>query len=107
MGINGLTDLLKAFDCLLHDLLIANFVGYGFYHHLLLLIVSYLSNRKQRTKVNNVYSAFSDIMFKALLASILGPLLFDISECDIANNTDDNTPYTSNFSLDTVIKKLE
>ena len=77
MGINGLTDLLKAFDCLLHDLLIANFVGYGFYHHLLLLIVSYLSNRKQRTKVNNVYSAFSDIMFKALLASILGPLLFN------------------------------
>ena len=55
-------------------------------------------------------------MFKALLASILGPLLFnnyicdmlfDISECDIANNADDNTPYTSNFSLDTVIKKLE
>ena len=106
----------KSICLFLHDLLIANFVAYGFYHHSLLLILSYRSNRKQRTKVNNACSAFSDIMLKASQRSILGPLLFNIYICDmffdirkrdIASYTDDNTPCTSSFSFDAVIMKLE
>ena len=50
-----LTDLSKAFDCLHHDLLIAKLEAYGFGHSSLILIYNYLSGRKQRTKVNNVY----------------------------------------------------
>ena len=59
-GINGalLTDLSKAFYCLLHDLLIEKLVAYGFDYESSMLIQSYLSNRKQRTKVNNTYSTF-------------------------------------------------
>ena len=59
-GVNGalLTDLSKAFDCLLHDLLIAKLAAYGFDYEFSTLIQSYLSNRKQRTKVNNTYSTF-------------------------------------------------
>ena len=47
-GINGplLTDLLKAFDCLLHDLLIAKFAAYGFDYDSLVFIESYLSKRQ-------------------------------------------------------------
>ena len=117
-GVSGalLTDLSKAFDCLLHDLLIAKLAAYGFDYESLTLIQSYLSNRKQRTKVSNTYSTFSDIIFGVPQGSILGPLLFNIyicdmfydnTDCDIASYADDNTPYCSSFSLDKVINKLE
>ena len=48
-----LTDLLKAFDCLPHELLIAKLDAYGFEKSYLKLIHNYLSNRKQRIKINN------------------------------------------------------
>ena len=76
-------DLSKAFDRLLHDLLIAKLAVYGFDHESLTLIQSYLSNRKQRTKVNNTCTTFSDIIFGVSQGSILGPLLFNISICDV------------------------
>ena len=88
-----LTDLSKAFDCLLHDLLIAKLAGYGFDYDSLVFIQSYLSERQQRTKVNNAYSAYSDILYGVPQGSILCPLLFniyvsgmfyDIDICDIA-----------------------
>ena len=34
-------------------------------------------------------------------------MLYDIDNCGIASNADDNTPYTSDFSLEEVIQKLE
>ena len=51
-----LTDLFKAFDCLNHDLLIAKLNAYGFSLPARRLIHDYLSNRKQRTRINNSYS---------------------------------------------------
>ena len=48
-----LTDLPKAFDCLLHELIIAKLNAYGFKLPTLKLMHSYLSHRKQRTKVNH------------------------------------------------------
>ena len=47
-----LTDLSKAFDCLPQDLTIAKLNAYGFSLDSSRLIHSYLSNRKQRTKIN-------------------------------------------------------
>ena len=41
-----LTDLSKAFDCLLHDLLLAKLHAYGFSFSALKLIHSYLKSRK-------------------------------------------------------------
>ena len=117
-GISGalLTDLSKAFDCLLHDLLIARLAAYGFDYDALVFIQSYLSERQQRTKVNNAYSTYSDILYGVPQGSIRSPRLFniyisdmfyDIHKCDIASYADDNTQYTSNFNLEEVIQKLE
>ena len=59
-----LTDLSKAFDCLLHDLLIAKFHAYGFDMKSLRFMLSYLNDRKQRLKVDNQYSSFKEIVFR-------------------------------------------
>ena len=76
------TDLSKAFDCL-SQLLIAKLDAYGFDKNALKLVNSYLSNRKQRVKINNKYSSWSEILFRVPQGSILGPLLFNIFICDI------------------------
>ena len=46
------TDLLKAFDCLSHDLLIGKLHAYGLDIDSLNILQNYLSNGKQRTKVD-------------------------------------------------------
>ena len=55
-----LIDLSKAFDCLRHDLLIAKLAAYGFDQPSLCFIFNYLSDRTQRTKVNNTYRSYTD-----------------------------------------------
>ena len=64
-GVGGalLTDLSKAFDCILHDLLIAKLAGYGFDYNSLQMLQSYLSSRKKRTKINDAYSKYCEILF--------------------------------------------
>ena len=51
-----LTDLPKAFDSLKHDLLIAKLSADGFNQNSCTLILSYLFERQQRTKVSNSFS---------------------------------------------------
>ena len=46
-----LTDLSKAFDCLLHELLIAKLEAYSFNENTIKLVYSYLTNRKQSVKI--------------------------------------------------------
>ena len=106
-----LTDLSKAFDCISHELIPAKLHAYGFSLRALRLIRSYLTNRKQRTRVNSGYSSFV-----VPQGSIVGPLLFNIFFCDYflimketsyASYADDNTPYVTAENLDEVITSLE
>ena len=68
-----LTDLSKAFDCLNHELLIAKLEAYDFDRESLAYVLSYLSDRKQRTKVNNYLSEWANITSGVPQISILGP----------------------------------
>ena len=110
-----LTDLSKAFDCLNHELMIAKLEAYGFEHEALSYIYSYLTGRIQRTKVNGSFSDWADISSGVPQGSILGPLLFNIyindiffflTECDIANYADDNTPYATDAKISNLLQKL-
>ena len=109
-------DLSKAFDCLSHDLLLAKLNSYGFSLPASRLMQSYLSNRKQRTKIKSEFSSWEEILLGIPQRSILGLPLFSIFLCDfffIMNNvdfasyTDDNTPFFVGNDLDEVIFKQQ
>ena len=78
-----MTDLSKAFDCIPHDLIIAKLEAYGFQTDALNLVYDYLSNRKQRVKINETFSCWKNIEYGVPQGSILGPLLFNIHLCDL------------------------
>ena len=111
-----LTDLSKAFDCLNHELLVAKLNAYGFTLPALKLVHDYLSDREQRTRVNNSYITWFEILFGVPQSSILGSLLFSIfltdlffikKKKDIANYANDNKAYTSSNNVNRHIKSLE
>ena len=111
-----LTDLSKAFDCLPHDLIVAKLHAYGFSIDSLKLINSYLTERKQRVKINDQFSSWLDIVVGVPQGSILGPLLFNIFLCDMflfcndidfASYADNSTPYCIGKTPEEVISQLE
>ena len=73
-----LMDLSKAFDCIPHDLLIAKLLAYGVHEKIVHIFYSYLQNRKQCVKINNISSDFLDIISGVPQGSIAGSILFNV-----------------------------
>ena len=111
-----LMDLSKAFDCVPHDLLIAKLEAYGINENLLAYLHSYLSNRKQCVRSNNVISDFETIISRVPQGSIVGPILFNcffndffyfIEKASIHNFADENTLSMFEETIQNLIALLE
>ena len=55
-------DLFKAFDTINHELLIAKLEAYGFDDAALEIILNYLGDRWQRTKINSSFSTWTELL---------------------------------------------
>lgn len=77
-------DISKAFDRVWHDGLIYKLKRCGASGQLLLLIQSFLKDRKQRTVLNGQSSEWGDISAGVSQGSILGPLFFLVYINDLA-----------------------
>ena len=72
-----LTDLSKAFNCILHDLLIAKLYAHGF-SNTLVFLYSYLKHKKTGVKIKNTESFFQKLLSGVPKRSILCPIPFNI-----------------------------
>ena len=98
-----LVNLSKAFDCVPHDLLIVKFEAYDINENLLAYHQSYLSNKKQCVRINNVTSDFETVISgvpQGWGSTIVGPILFNcffndffyfIEKARVHDFADDNT----------------
>ena len=77
-----LLDYSKAFDTVIHKLLLTKLLSLGFGDMALNWVGSYLSDRCQRVKSNGNFSDYSHIKNGVPQGSILGPLLFTVLIAD-------------------------
>ena len=107
MSLLTLLDLSAAFDTIGHTILLKRLnISFGLDGAVLSWIQSYLSNRQQKVKINNVFSAEIPIKYGVPQGSVLGPLLFTMyvypladilvkNDCPYHSYADDNQLYPS------------
>ena len=92
-------DLQKAFDTVIHEILLDKLNCYGFRGIINNWFKSYLSNRQQRVCINGFESNIKPIVHGVPQGSVLGPILFllyinDLNKCITYSET-------FNFAVDT------
>ena len=101
-------DLSKAFDSICHNMLLAKLRTYGVGEEAIDFLDSYLSGRKQRVKIEGVFSDWLPVYCGVPQGSLLGPLLFNIFINDINFSVqltslrlyaDDTAAYASNTDI--------
>ena len=110
-----LMNLSKTYNCLPHDLLIAQLSTYGFEDSATSLISDCLSKRYQWVKIKSVFSFHLEILRGVPQDSILGPILFNIfindlifsiQETKVCNFADDTTLYSCSLNYKEAAHKL-
>ena len=108
-------DLSKAFDCLPHELLIAKLDALGSDKKSIKLVHNYLSNRKQRVKINGSYSSSREILY-GVSQDLIWTFAFQyfytryvlfLEDYEVANYADDATPSSAQRNHQCVIEELE
>lgn len=111
-----LMDLSKAFDVIPHGLLLAKLTAYGYSRDVVALIRSYITDRKQRVKVNDARSEWTQTQMGVPQGSVLGPTLFNIflndifltmADAKIYNYADDNTLSVVSKSMVDLVASIE
>ena len=100
-------DLSKAFDSVCHSLLLAKLKAYGLSDGAISLMSFYFRGRKQRVKLDNVYSQWRSVNTGPPQGSLLDPLLFNVymndlnyfvKDTSLRPYADDTTAYASDAS---------
>ena len=111
-----LKNLSELFDCLPHEILITKLHAYCFSLAALRHVDSSLSNKEEKTKINESCSSSEAILFGVPQRSILGSLLVNIfiydlfvmiDDFNIANWADDNTLFVSGDTSVRVMTSLD
>ena len=93
-----LTDLSKAFGCINHESLIAKLNANGFDNSSLTFICSYLSERKQITKINSSFGCWAEyyLVYPKIQSFNVytSGLFFEVRDLEYASFADDTTQYS-------------
>ena len=90
--------------------------SYGVNDDALKLFWSYWNNRWQKTKINNTFSSWAELLYGVPKDTVLGPLLFnifinnlffEIAQSSICNFADDTTPHVNGYVLNDVLNLIE